>query len=144
MSNAKNAGIWNFAFIFFGFPTETVDDAMLTVRMLVENKHLIDSYGRSVYTMGRHSKLAEDPKKYGITKIYPAEEEFSPNINFDCIGMTQKELTYVQNYCKNECFEAYKKPLWMYLRTREYLFMYIAKHGIEYVRNYKINFNKGK
>ena len=127
MSNAKKAGIWNFAFIFFGFPTETVDDAILTVRMLVENSNIIDSYGRSIYTMGRHSKLAEEPEKYGITKIYPAEEEFSPNINFDCVGMTAQELKYIQTYCLNECSEAYKNPLWMYLRTREYLFLYISK-----------------
>lgn len=142
MADTKKAGIWNFAFIFFGFPTETVDDAILTVRMLVDNNNVIDSYGRSVYTMGRHSKLAEAPEKYGITKIYPAEEEFSPNINFDCIGMTQQELKHVQNYCLKECFNAYKNPLWMYLRTREYLFLYIAKYGVDYVRNYKVNINK--
>ncbi len=140
MQRAKNAGIWNFAFIFFGFPTETVDDAILTVRMLVNNSDTIDSYGRSIYTMGRHSKLADSPEKYGITKIYPAEEEFSPNINFDCIGMTSQELKYVYNYCMKECSEAYNNPLWMYLRTREYLFLYITKFDVNWVRNYKLNF----
>ena len=142
LRDTKDAGIWNFAFIFFGFPTETVDDAILTVKMLVENKDVIDSYGRSVYTMGRHSKLADEPEKYGITKIFPAEEEFSPNINFECIGMTHNELKYVLEYCFKECSKAYENPLWMYLRTREYLFLYIDKYGTDWVKEYKYSGGK--
>ena len=64
LKDSKDSGIWNFAFIFFGFPTETEEDAKMTVKMLVDNKEIIHSYGRSVFTMGRHAKLAEDPQKY--------------------------------------------------------------------------------
>lgn len=135
---AKEAGIWNFAFIFFGFPTETVEDAKLTVKMLVDNKDIIHSYGRSVYTMGRHSKLADDPEKYGMLKIYPAEEEFSPNINFDCVGMNKKELKEVLDYCLIECSKAYKKPIWMYLRYREWLFLYVDKFGSDVVQKFSV------
>lgn len=138
LKNAKEAGIWNFAFIFFGFPTETKEDAKLTVEMLVNNKDIIHSYGRSVYTMGRHSKLADDPEKYGMLKIYPAEEEFSPNINFDCIGMNKKELKEILDYCLVECSKAYKNPVWMYLRYREWLFLYIDKFGADVVQKLNI------
>jgi len=138
LQNAKDAGIWNFAFIFFGFPAENIEDARMTVKMLTENKDIIHSYGRSVFTMGRHSKLAGEPEKYGITKIYPAEEEFSPNINFDSNGFNSKELKEVLNYCIKECAIAYKNPLWMYLRYREWLFLYISKYGADWVKNYKI------
>ncbi|MBQ9246503.1 radical SAM protein [bacterium] len=138
LKDAKEAGIWNFAFIFFGFPTETVQDAIKTVKMLVENKDIIHSYGRSVYTMGRHSKLAAEPQKYGIKKIYPAEDEFSPNINFDGTGMTKQELQAIFDYCLKECSVAYNNPLWMYLRTREYLFLYVDKFGSDWVKNYNV------
>ena len=139
LRHSKEAGIWNFAFIFFGFPSETYDDAMSTVKMLIDNKDIIHSYGRSIYTMGRHSKLAEDPMKYGITKIYPAEDEFSTNINFEAKGMTKEELSKVFEYCLKECSKAYKNPLWMYLRTREYLFLYVDKFGVEWVSNYNLH-----
>ncbi len=138
LENAKNAGIWNFAFIFFGFPTETVEDAKMTVKMLVDKNDVIHSYGRSVFTMGRHAKLAQNPKKYGITKIYPAEEEFSPNINFDCIGMNKRELKTILDYCIQECAKAYKNPLWMYIRYREWLFLYICKYGVNRVKNFEV------
>ncbi len=139
LKNSGNAGIWNFAFIFFGFPAETVEDAKLTVKMLIENKDIIHSYGRSIYTMGRHSKLAENPEKYGIIKIHPAEEEFSTNIKFEAKGMTQTELREITDYCLKECSIAYKLPLWMCLRNREFLFLYIEKYGVDWVKNYKIS-----
>lgn len=138
LKNSKDVGIWNFAFIFFGFPTETEEDAIKTVQMLVDNKDIIHSYGRSVFTMGRHAKLAENPEKYGITKIYPAEEEFSPNINFDSIGMNKQELGNILEYCKVQCSIAYKKPLWMFLRYREWLFLYVAKYGSDWVKNFDV------
>ncbi len=131
LKNSADAGLWNFAFIFFGFPAETKNDAMKTVKMLTNYHNVIHSYGRSVYTMGRHSKLAQEPEKYGITKIYPAEEEFSPNINFECTGMKQNELREILDYCIKECAKAYKNPLWMYLRYREWLFLYISKFGVK-------------
>lgn len=143
LKDSKDARIWNFAFIFFGFPTETSEDAKKTIKMLVDNKDIIHSYGRSVFTMGRHAKLAQNPKKYGMTKIYPAEEEFSPNINFDCIGMNQQELREILEICRTECSKAYKNPLWMYLRYREWLFLYVCKYGTDWVSNYEIDFNKG-
>ena len=142
LKNSADANIWNFAFIFFGFPAETKNDAMKTVKMLARYKDIIHSYGRSVYTMGRHSKLADDPQKYGITKIYPAEEEFSPNINFECSGMNQKELNEIIKYCTMECSKIYKNPLWMYLRYREWLFLYISKFGVKRIKEFDINKNK--
>ena len=41
LKNSNDANIWNFAFIFFGFPTETVEDAKKTVDMLVKYKDII-------------------------------------------------------------------------------------------------------
>ncbi len=142
LKDCADCSIWNFAFIFFGFPAETKNDATKTVKMLTRYKDIIHSYGRSVYTMGRHSKLADDPLKYGITKIYPAEEEFSPNINFECSGMNKKELNEMLSYCLAECSKVYKNPLWMYLRHREYLFLYISKYGLKRVKDYDFNKNK--
>ena len=139
LKDAKDVGIWNFAFIFFGFPTETMEDAKLTVKMLVDNKDIIHSYGRSVFTMGRHAKLAEEPEKYGITKIYPAEDEFSPNINFESVGSNNQQLKEILNFCIKECALAYHNPLWMYLRYREWLFLYVSKYGCDWVRNYKVS-----
>ncbi len=135
---ANKYGIWNFAFIFFGYPLETPDDARETIDMIINNHEVINSYGRSVFTMGRHAKIADEPEKYGITKIYEAEYEFSPNIEFECIGMNKTEVNKIVEECKAKCFQYYNNPLWMYLRYREWLFLYIDKYGLDWVKNYSV------
>jgi len=142
LNNSSEAGIWNFAFIFFGFPTETVDDARKTIELICKNKNIIHSYGRSVFTMGKHTKLKDEPEKYGITAVYPAVDEFSPTYTFDCTGMNKDELNSILKECTQTCNEAYNNPLWMYLRYREYLFLYLSKFGADWVSNYKLDFNK--
>ena len=139
LKDSCDAGIWNFAFIFFGFPSETREDALKTIDMLVKNKDIIHSYGRSVFTMGRHAKLAHEPQKYGISKIYPAEEEFSPNINFDSSGSNPAQLKEILDLCRNECAVAYKNPLWMYLRYREWLFLYLCQYTTKWISDYNVN-----
>ncbi len=139
LKNSSDVGLWNFAFIFFGFPTETVEDARKTIEMLCENNDIIHSYGRSVFTMGKHTKLKDEPEKYGITAVYPALDEFSPTYTFDCTGMAKDELNLILKECTKACASAYNDPLWMYLRYREYLFLYIAKYGKDWVLGYKIN-----
>ena len=136
---ANKHNIWNFAFIFFGFPLETIEDARETIKMLCENNEIINSYGRSVFTMGRHAKIAVEPEKFGITKMFPAQDEFSPSIDFECVGMNKQELNNIVEECKATCFRYYKNPLWMFLRYREWLFLYVDKYGVDWVKNYKVD-----
>ncbi len=138
LKNANKYGIWNFAFIFFGYPLETKEDARETIKMIAENKDIINSYGRSVFTMGKHAKIAANPEKFGITKIFEKQGEFSPSIEFECIGMTKKELDEIILECKHSSLIHYKNPLWMYLRYREWLFLYIDKFGLNWVSKYEV------
>ena len=138
LKNSADAGIWNFAFIFFGFPAETKEDAYMTIELLVKNKKIIHSYGRSVFTMGKHTLLREKPLEYGITKVFPAAEEFMPSYVFESSGMSKQELSDILKLCTNTCMMAYKNPLWMYLRYREYLFLYLTKFSPDYISNYQL------
>lgn len=136
---SSDADIWNFAFMFFGFPSETQEDAKMTIKMLCENNDIINSYGRSTFTMGKHTKLRENPAHYGIIGVTEQQDEYSPTFDFEAAGMTKKELSDIIKLCTQECNKAYHNPLWMYLKYREYLFLYIAKHGVKWVQDYKLN-----
>lgn len=136
---SHNAGIWNFAFIFFGFPTETKEDALETIDALTQNSDIIDSYGRSVFTMGKHTKLKDNAEKFGITEVYHDGQEFSPTYFYKTsLGMNQKEVNEIVELCTYKCQQAYKNPIWMHLRHREILFLYLSKFGVDYIRNLKI------
>lgn len=136
---ARKIGIWNFVFIFFGFPSETRSDALETIEYIKQHTDIISSYGRSIFTLGKHTTLRNTPEKYSITKIYPDIEEFSPSYHFETsVGMNEKEIKEIAQKCLNECNEAYDNPLWMYLFYREILFLYICKYGTDKVEEMKI------
>lgn len=138
LRDSYDSDIWNFAFIFFGFPAETPEEAKLTIDMLCSHNDIINSYGRSTFTMGKHTKLRDNPKAYGIIGVSEQQDEFSPTYDFEAEGMTKAELNNIIKLCTNSCFDAYKTPLWMYLKYREYLFLYISKFGVKWVQGYKI------
>ncbi|MGV8122872.1 MAG: B12-binding domain-containing radical SAM protein [Candidatus Xenobiia bacterium LiM19] len=139
LKDSSDAGIWNFAYIFFGFPTETHQEACETIKSICDNKDIIHSYGRSVFTLGKHSLLYGDAEKYGICDIREDGEELSTNYSYrSTSGMSDTEIDAVMKECTDRCSTYYNFSLWYYLRYRENLHLYIAKHGVEYVKNYRL------
>ncbi|GBF22976.1 radical SAM-superfamily [Candidatus Gastranaerophilus sp. (ex Termes propinquus)] len=138
LKDSSNADIWNFAFIFFGFPAETREDAEATIDMLCKHSDIIDSYGRSVFTMGKHTKLKDMPQEYGIVSVMEQQDELSPSLDFVGTGMGKAELSELIKQCTKSCAKAYSNPLWMYLRYREFLFLYIKKYGSKWVKVYNM------
>jgi len=139
LKDSSDAGIWNFAYIFFGFPTETHQEARETINAICECKDVIHSYGRSVFTLGKHSLLYGNAEKYGICDIREDGEELSTNYSYrSTSGMSDKEIDEVMKECTRTCSAHYNFSLWYYLRYRENLHLYLAKHGVDYVKNYRL------
>ena len=137
LRNAKESDVFNFAFIFFGFPAETKEDAIETIDVICNNTDLIDTYGRSIFTMGNHTKLREAPGKYGVVGETKPVAEFSPTYDFTAVGMTKKELSEIIDLCTKRANEAYGNTLPRRLLSREILLLYICKLGIDGVCKYK-------
>lgn len=142
LQDASDTGIFNFAFIFFGFPAETKEDAMQTINLICNNTDIIHVYGRSTFTMGRHTKLREAPEKYGVVgETYP-EDEFSPTYVYTASGMTKEELDDIIKTCVNRCYKAYDNWVTFRFITRELLFLYVDKYGTKNVCNFKLDDKK--
>ena len=134
---SREAGIYNFAFIFFGFPAETKNCALKTINMICNNTDIINSYGKSVFTMGKHTKLREAPSKYGVVGETKQVSEFSPTYSYTAKGMTKQELNDVLKLCTERAAKAYGNALSFHLLSREIIFLYLCKYGIDEVCNYK-------
>ncbi|MBI4821679.1 MAG: radical SAM protein [Deltaproteobacteria bacterium] len=134
LRSAARAGIFNFAYVFFGFPTETEAEAESTIGLIVENTEVIHGYGRSIFSLGRHAPLLESPERFGILDWHEEQEELSTNLSFRVrSGLDGSQVEAFAARCNRECRAAYGDPLWMALRTRENLHLYLAKHGREEV-----------
>ena len=141
LKDANEAGIYNFAFIFFGFPAETKEDAMETIDVICNNTDIINSYGKSIFTMGKHTKLREAPEKYGVKGETYQEAEFSPTFHYEAIGMTKDELNEIVNLCTKRAFEAYGNRLSFHLMSREIMFLYLNRYSLKDVCEYKFEGN---
>lgn len=140
LSRSARVGIWNFAYIFFGFPSETESEAMDTINFICKNTEVIHSYGRSIFTLGKHSKLCQVAKKYGIIDIIEDPQEFSTNLHYKTTrGMNNEQISEMVKKCTRMCTEAYGNPLWMYLRYREILHLYLVKYGYRFIRQFKFD-----
>ncbi|MDQ7825805.1 MAG: radical SAM protein [Candidatus Eremiobacteraeota bacterium] len=144
LKNSSEASIWNFAYLFFGFPTETEEEAMETIRAICDHKDIIHSYGRSVFTLGRHSLLYLDAEKYGIFDVTEEGEELSTFTTYRSRGgMESDEIHALMKRCTSICAASYGYTLWYYLRLRENIHLYLARHGLEYVRDFSLEAPRG-
>ncbi|MBI3927144.1 MAG: radical SAM protein [Armatimonadetes bacterium] len=143
LRRSAEVGIWNFAYIFFGFPTETREEAMLTIEMLCARRDIIHSYGRSVFTLGKHSELYRNREKYGILSVVQDVEELSTNLHYASQeGMTDREVDEMMKLCTSRCTEAWGRSLWFFLRYRENIHLYLSRYGLAYVDQTRVHVNQ--
>ncbi|MBS2038905.1 radical SAM protein [bacterium] len=134
------AGIWNFAYVFFGFPGETREEAEETIQGLCNNTDLLHSYGRSIYTLGRHSPMAQNPDKYGLSDLVEGGTDLSVNLTYtNHLGPDHEEVQQRVELCTRHCRQAYGDPLWMALRNRENLHLYLVRYGTQQIREWSLS-----
>ena len=69
LHESHDAGIWNHTFFFFGFPSETLEDAQETVNFLYEHKQLINSAALGTFLMERDSPAHRFPGTYKVKRV---------------------------------------------------------------------------
>ncbi|PIR01784.1 MAG: radical SAM protein [Nitrospinae bacterium CG11_big_fil_rev_8_21_14_0_20_45_15] len=101
LMRSHNAGIWNHAFLFFGFPTETRDEAQETIDFLKNNLESIHSFGPGVFLLNRDSSCYQFPEKYSIKEIIQDPvTDISMNLDFIADkGMSRSEAVEMNDKC---------------------------------------------
>jgi hypothetical protein len=69
------AGIWNHTFFFFGFPTETMEDAQDTVNFIYEHQEVLHSGSPGVFVLERYAPIHTDPARYGVKRVIEKPDE---------------------------------------------------------------------
>ena len=139
LERSDKANIWNFAFIFFGFPTETIEEAFETIKCVSMPKYHIDSYGKSIYTPGKQSAIVQHYKDYGISELNEDDSEFATWYNYKTItGMNSRSISKVAKLCSKFYILVHKNqpPLWFKFTNRDILFLYICHYGKKQVKKW--------
>ena len=59
-------GIWNHVFFICGLPGESTEDVCKTAQFVRTAKGVVHTAGCSLFTVGKHSSIARDPRKYEV------------------------------------------------------------------------------
>ena len=123
---AADVGIWNHVMGFFGFPGETREDAYASMRFLEENKDLVHSIGFGTFDLSKHTPVAKNPEKFGVTPYINPEWDLALDYYFtvkDGLSVEEAERVF-------EEFERNHYPGWdLKIFIREYVFLYVARFG---------------
>jgi radical SAM superfamily enzyme YgiQ (UPF0313 family) len=128
LHQAAKAGIWNHVMAFYGFPSETRDEAMDTRQFLLDNQPVIHSTELFYFVAYRHTPMVRHPEKFGIT-IHKQEEydlplDFYYTLNepggISCLDAMQ----LCEEFYRNDF-----QPWAVRVNAREHVFLYISKFG---------------
>lgn len=127
---AYESGVWNFLFLMFGFPTETLDEARETVDFMRDNQSLVSHGSGSTFMLLGDSPMLKDLARYSIISVEKVRNGFSFAHRFQAsCGMSRAEKLVL---------EAYKREQWTDFDSRfassnfrEKTFLYVCKYGVE-------------
>lgn len=144
IKDSHNSGIWNEVFTMLGFPSETKDEAQITIDTICKNLNIMQPIVPSTFHLKKHAKIRKNPEFYGITNISEPDEDFLPHYEFKSTGMSKTEIDeMIKLYQKT-----YKKasrhdyPLWHSINSREHFFLYLTHYGSAWIKKNKISYSK--
>jgi radical SAM family protein/B12 binding protein len=121
------AGIWNHAMGFFGFPGETREEALQSIRFLEENKELVHSVGFGTFDLSRHTPVAKDPERFGVTPYINPDWDLA----LDYYYTVKQGLSVEEAERVFEEFERNHPRNWdLRIFIREYIFLYVSRFGM--------------
>jgi radical SAM superfamily enzyme YgiQ (UPF0313 family) len=125
---SAKAGIWNHAMGFFGFPGETREEALDSIRFLEKNKDIVHSVGFGTFDLSRHTPVAKNPEKFGVTPYVNPEWDLA----LDYYYTVREGLSVEEAERVFEEFERNHPANWdLRIFIREYIFLYVARFGMD-------------
>jgi hypothetical protein len=89
-------------YVFFGFPTETREEAEETVQFVIANNKTINSVGFGRFLLYKNSKIYKQYTDFGIEKIVEKKSPFSFIFDYETEkGMDTFQIDSLENQMKH-------------------------------------------
>jgi len=129
LKSAYAAGVWNFLFLMFNFPTESLDEAKETVNFVRDNRYLLSHGTGSTFMLLGDSPMLRDLDRFSITSVQKIRNGFNFSHRYTAaLGMTKEHKEELAAY-KNEEWRLTDKK-YRGSAFREKLFLYVCKFGV--------------
>ncbi|KMP10493.1 hypothetical protein UZ36_07425 [Candidatus Nitromaritima sp. SCGC AAA799-C22] len=130
LSQAKRVGIWSHVMAFYGFPTETGEEAEDTRKFLLDNQDIIHSVEMYFFVLYKHAPVMKMVDRLQMNVKDIPEHDFALDFYYTPeSGQTvEQAMTRYENFYKND-FD----PWAMRINAREHVFLYITHHGTNHL-----------
>ena len=119
-------GVWNHIMGFFGFPGERYEDAKFSTQFLEDNKEHVHSIGFGTFDLSKHTPVAKNPEKFGITYYKNPEWDLALDYYFTVKeGLSIEDAERVFEEFERNHFRGWDLKIFI----REYVFLYVAHFG---------------
>ncbi len=143
LKDADRAGIYNYVFAFYSFPTETYNEALDTLKFVSKNAEYIHELGFGHFNLSRHSIVSSNPEKYGII-IDEEQMDFSHSLKFREIkSLTEEEVRKFEKE-KEKVFSRcyYNSTIFFDMYNYTNVFLYCSKYDLKTIKDLRINHTK--
>jgi len=130
----RKAGISVTLYAMIGFPTETREEAEMTLAAILENRDLIQEVSARVFYLDESSEIYRRRQEFDIVEVYPDPQsdlqvyyDFKPGS-----GMTRREArdVYLEFTKKlRSHFPVFQNTNMLYHELKSHYFLYLAEHG---------------
>lgn len=108
----KSEGIAIAVCVFFGFPTETLDEAKTTLDFVLHNINLFHGVRMQTFCLEDLTLVFQEPEKFNIKKIYTEDKNIGRRLGY-CFetteGMTQEEAVRFTNEAVTVLRQTFKR-----------------------------------
>lgn len=132
LEGAHEAGVWNFLFLMFGFPTETIEEAQETVDFVRDNRHMLSHGTGSTFMLADGSPIHKNMEKFSITHVEKVRNGFNFAHRFTASsGMNSEERKVLDDYKAGQW--RLKDMRHRQSSFREKLFLYLCRYSVQRV-----------
>jgi hypothetical protein len=128
------AGISVTLYVMVGFPTETEEEARLTLRTLLSNREHFEEVSIRVFYLDEMSDMFTTPERYGIAEVFP-DERADLQVYYDFrtsegMSRAQARRVYLEMLERLEThMPVFQNRNVLYHELKSHYFLYLAKAG---------------
>ena len=134
IKRTHEAGISVTLYAMIGFPTETREEAELTLQTILDHQQYIQEVSVRVFYLDERSEIFGRREEFDIVEIYPdPDADLQVYYDFKCkSGMSRSEARQV--YLKftealRSHFPVFQNTNMLYHELKSHYFLYLVKHG---------------
>ncbi|MFQ5443529.1 MAG: radical SAM protein, partial [Nitrospinales bacterium] len=137
LTQARRVGIWSHVMGFYGFPSETPEEAQDTTNFLLDNQDKIHSVEMYFFVLYKNAPVFQDTDKYGIQVKEIPENDLAVDYYYTPeSGQTIPEAMERYEHFYRDHFDGWA----LRINAREHVFLYITHFGTNdlpqlYVKN---------